>query len=203
MVLQTKTSVILIICCCLFTVTCSNGKKGIATVDVDAKILPWVHSEDVSSLISDSGVTRYRVEAKIWDIYSNDAGAYWHFPRGFYVEKFDSVFNVQGFVRSDTAYFYEKSKLWRLVGNVHIQNLEGWKFDTSELFWNQTEPANSLKSIYTDSVVRIDKNNGEKIVVSRGMKSNQSMTHYILYKSYMEANVNENVQSTATPSPSP
>lgn len=162
-----------------------------------------MHGEGVSSLISDSGVTRYRLQAKIWDIYSTDTGAYWHFPQGFYVEQFDSVFNVEGFVEADTAYFFEKIKLWRLVGNVHIQNLVGWKFDTSELYLNQMEPTHSLNSIYTDSIVRIDKNDGEKIVVGHGMKSNQLMTHYILYKSYMEASVNENVQSAGASSSSP
>jgi len=192
----------LMVCGCLLTAACSNGKK-IATVDVDAKVLPSMHGEGISSLISDSGITRYRLQTKVWDIYSSDTGAYWHFPQGFYVEQFDSVFNVEGFIRSDTAYYFERSKLWRLVGNVHTQNLLGWKFDTSELYWNQMEPSNSLNSIYTDSIVRIDKNEGEKIVVSRGMKSNQSMTHYILYKSYMESTFNENVQSAETPSSSP
>jgi len=191
----------LILCGCLLTVACSNGKKGIATVEVDAKVLPSMHGEEISSLISDSGITRYRLQAKVWDIYSSDTGAYWHFPQGFYVEQFDSVFNVEGFIQADTAYYFERIKLWRLVGNVHTQNLLGWKFDTSELFWNQMEPAYSLNSIYTDSIVRIDKNDGEKIVVSHGMKSNQSMTHYTLYKSYMETTFNENVQSAEASSP--
>jgi hypothetical protein len=174
-----------------------------SAVHVDAGVLPLTHGEDVSSLISDSGITRYRLLAKVWDVYSNDTNPYWHFPEGVYVEQFDSVFNISGHIKADTAYFFNKIELWRLIGHVHVQNLEGWEFDTSELFWNQKEPAYSFNSIYTDSLVRINKNNGEKIVFSQGIKSNKAMTHYILYKNYMETSFDENNSPAKTDSITP
>jgi len=176
-------------------ISCGKGNKGISTISLDTEILPTVHSVDVSSLISDSGVTRYRFQAKIWDIFSNapnDTAPYWYFPEGVYIEKFDTLFNVEGYIEADTAYYREKKKLWHLIGNVHIQNLEGWKFNTNELFWDESEPPNSINAIYTDSVVTIDKNNGEGLIVSNGIKSNQSMTNYRFYRNSMEFNVNEN-----------
>ena len=202
MVFQTKSSVIFFLLCFLFMISCGEGKNAISTVSLDTEILPTVHSEDVSSLISDSGVTRYRLLAKIWDIYSNDTAPYWFFPEGIYLEQFDSLFNVEGYIEADTAYYYEKKKLWHIIGNVHIQNLEGWKFNTEELFWDDNEPPNSINSIYTDKLVTIDKNDGEGLIVSNGIKSNQSMTNYRFYGNSMEFNVNENATATATPNDS-
>ena len=169
--------------------SCSQGKKGIATVDVDAGVIPSFHGEDISSLISDSGITRYRLAAKIWDIYSNDTVPYWHFPEGVYVEQFDSLFRVSGYIQADTAYFFERTGLWRAIGNVFIKNLEGTTCETSELFWNQREPANSVNAIYTDQFVKITTK--DKIMTAHGMKSNQSLTRYIFYANAMEATIDE------------
>ena len=72
-------------------------------VSVDVQAIPTIHTEDASMLISDSGITRYRLEAKIWDIYSNEGDAYWYFPEGIHVEQFDSLFRVTGSIVADTA----------------------------------------------------------------------------------------------------
>ena len=175
-------------------ISCNNGDNVISTVSLDTEILPTVHSVDVSSLISDSGVTRYRLVAKVWDVFSNEATAnpYWFFPEGIYLEKFDSLFNTEGYLKADTAYYYEKKKQWHVIGNVHIQNLEGWKFNTEELFWEENEPPTSLNAIHTKKLVTIDKNDGEGIIVSKGIKSNQSMTKYRFYGNSMEFDINEN-----------
>ncbi len=201
MVLQTKTSVIVIIFACILTVSCSKG-KGISTVNVDAENLPSIHTEDITDLISDSGITRYRVQTKIWDIYNNDTASYWHFPKGIYLEKFDSLYNVDAWVEADTAYYFQSIGLWQLIGNVFIQNIQGHKFETSELFWNGREPSTSINSIYTDKFVRIDL--GDRIITSQGLRSNQSMTEYRFYSSTIEAiihedelnNTNDSVQET-------
>lgn len=158
-------------------------------MSVDTEVLPTLHAEDVTSLISDSGVTRYRLHAKIWDMYSEDSVPYWYFPEKIHLEKFDSLFNIEGSIEADTAYFFEKEEIWKLVGNVHVQNLQGHKFDTEELYWYQKEPASSINSIRTDKFIRIDL--GDRIITSEGLRSNQAMTNYRLYASTIEAIINE------------
>jgi LPS export ABC transporter protein LptC len=182
---QTKIAVIVLLLLCGMIVACSNGKKGIATVSVDAEVLPTIHGEEISSLISDSGVTRYRLETEQWDIFSNDTNPHWYFPKGIYVEKFDSLFQVDGSIKADTAYFFEKTELWQLIGNVSIRNLNGLRFETSELFWKQKEPAWSLNAIYSDSIVKIHTPSG--VSVSQGIRANQSMSKYHIYKQSYEA----------------
>lgn len=165
---------------CAWMVSCTKSNNGIAIVAANLDNLPTIHGEKISSLISDSGITRYRLETAVWDIYSDETNPYWYFPQGAYIEKFDSLFHVDGFVRADTVYFFEKTDLWRLIGNVLIQNMNGETFETSELFWRQKEPEGSLNAIYTDSLVKITTSNG--ISTSQGIRSNQSMTSHVLYQ---------------------
>ncbi|MDR0680879.1 MAG: LPS export ABC transporter periplasmic protein LptC [Dysgonamonadaceae bacterium] len=189
MVLQTKTSVTLIFWSCLLTISCSQGNK-MSAIEVDAQTLPLTHAENILSLISDSGITRYRLQTKVWDVYSKANTSYWHFPKGIYLEKFDSLFNVVGSVKSDTAYYFEDKELWKLIGNVYIVNQEGDKFETSELFWKRSEPAWSRNSIYTDKFVRIER--GDQIITMKGLRSNQLMDDYVFYSNAIEMIVEDN-----------
>ena len=165
--------------------SCNSGKKSISVIHVDAETLPITHGEDVTSLISDSGITRYQMQTAVWDIYSN----YWYFPEGIYLEQFDSIFTVEGSLRADTAYYFQDKELWQLIGNVKIQNLAGSLFETDELFWNRNEPPFSKNAIFTDKFVRI--NDGDRVVTSIGLRSNQHMTDYTLYSTTIETVINE------------
>jgi len=171
-VLQAKDLLIPLLLLLIFTTGC--GKDKVSTVTLNPEEIPDIHTEFVNSLISDSGITRYRMEAEVWDIFSSASEPYWYFPRGIYLEQFDSLFNVVGSIEADTAYYFENRELWQLIGNVFIQNLEGHTFETSELFWNQREPADSENAVYTDKPVRIDQ--GDNITVSKGLRANQRMT---------------------------
>ena len=90
-------------------------------------------------LISDSGITRYRLVSKLWLIFDKAKEPYWFFPKGLYVEKYDTLFHTEGFIKADTAYNYSRKHLWKLVGNVKIVSLQGSKFETSLLYWDQRE----------------------------------------------------------------
>ncbi|MCL2650160.1 MAG: LPS export ABC transporter periplasmic protein LptC [Candidatus Azobacteroides sp.] len=169
---------------CLFSATCSKGKTVMDTIEVDAQALPLMHTENASSLISDSGVTRYRLVAKVWDVYDKHPDSYWYFPKGLYVEKFDSVFNVEGSIKSDTAYYYDKKMLWHLIGNVEVMNLQKEKFETQELFWNE-----KTEKIYSNKPIRIEQ--ADKIILGEGFESNQSMTNYDIFKTYAVLYVND------------
>jgi hypothetical protein len=171
-------------------VSCNN-ESVISTVTLEnVAVLPTIHGENITSLISDSGVTRYRLKARVWDMYSGEVEPYWHFPEGFYFEKFDSLFNIEGYLQADTAYFFEKKELWHLTGNVHIQMLTGDRFDTSELFWDRKEPSVSINAIYSDSLVRVTTASGE-IMTGSGFRSNVQMSDYRFYKAASEVIIEE------------
>lgn len=79
-------------------------------------------------------------------------------------------------IKADTAYYYEKQKLWELRSNVSIKNRKGEKFDTELLFWNQ-----NTQKVYSDKYIRIEQE--DKIITGYGFESNQQLTQYIIHNS--------------------
>ena len=63
----------------LFSASCSKEHKEVVDVEFDPDKTYTMKATDVSSLISDSGITRYRLKAKEWQIYG---GTPLVFPRG-------------------------------------------------------------------------------------------------------------------------
>ena len=109
-------------------------------------------------------------------MYGKAEDPYWFFPSGIYVEKFDSLFNTDASIQADTAYYYDKRGLWELSGNVEIESLQGERFETSHLFWDQKK-----ELIYSDRYIRIEQE--DKVVTGIGFESNQNMTQYKIFNS--------------------
>ena len=82
----------------LLTQACSGEHKEVVEVTFDPETTYTMKTTGVISLISDSGVTRYRANAKEWLVYGKAKEPYWYFPKGIYVEKFDSLFHAEGAV---------------------------------------------------------------------------------------------------------
>ena len=93
-----------------------------------------MQTSGVTTLISDSGVTRYRVNTEEWLVFDRKKPSYWAFEKGVYLEQFDSIFHIEASIKADTAYYYDKERLWKLIGNVDIQNRKGERFNTELLF---------------------------------------------------------------------
>lgn len=152
---------------------CSGKKKQLADAIIDGDSLPTMRTVGVSSLISDSGVIRYKIVAEEWLVYDKTNPPRWAFEKGIFLEKFDEQMVVDAKIKADTAYYYDKQKLWDLRGNVMIRNLKGEKFDTEQLFWNQ-----STEKVYSDRFIRIEQE--DKIITGYGFNSNQQFTDYTI-----------------------
>lgn len=160
----------------LFTASCGKEKTETVVVAFDPERTYTMKATDVSTLISDSGITRYRLKAKEWLVFGKAAEPHWYFPEGFYLEKFDTLFHAEASVKADTAYYYDKKGLWELIGNVEVESLQGERFETSQLFWNQKD-----ERIYSDKYIRIEQ--ADKIITGIGFESNQNMTQYKIFNS--------------------
>ena len=155
--------------------SCSGRKKELGEAITERDSLPVMDTRGVVTLVSDSGIIRYRVNAEEWKVYDRKSPSYWAFEKGVYVEKFDSLFQVEASIDADTAYYYDKQKLWKLMSNVHIRNLKGEKFDTDLLFWDQNK-----KKVYSDRQVRIEQ--PDQIIYAVGFESDEQMTKYKFFK---------------------
>ncbi len=154
---------------------CSHREKALGKAITERDSLPILDTRGVTSLISDSGVTRYRIHTEEWLVFDRKDPPHWAFERGVYLEKFDSIFQVEASIKADTAYYYNKDELWKLMGHVDIKNLKGERFSTELLYWNQRE-----QRIYSDRFIRIEQ--PDRIITGRGFESNQQMTVYKIHK---------------------
>lgn len=177
----------------LFSVTlfsCNQEVKEVVEVSSDPEKSYTMKATQVNTLISDSGITRYRVKAKEWLVFGNAKEPHSYFPEGIYVEKFDTIFHTEASIKADTAYYFDKKGLWRLIGNVEVESLQGERFNTSELFWDQ-----KAEKVYSDKYIRIQQK--EQIITGVGFESNQNMTRYRIFNSQGEFPVEEEVAPSA------
>lgn len=159
----------------LLSVACSGRKKIVGEAITERDSLPIMETKGVSTLISDSGIIRYRLQAEDWRVFDKKKPPYWAFEEGVYLETFDTLFQMEANIKADTAYYYEKQKLWKLIGNVVIRNLKGEKFNTELLYWDQ-----NTEKVYSDRFIRIEQ--PDRIITGRGFDSNQQMTKYTIHK---------------------
>lgn len=135
--------------------------------------VPGMTTYDIVSLVSDSGVVRYKIIADRWDVYDQLTPSKWAFEEGVYLERFADSLTVDATVKADTAYYYDKSKLWELRGDVHIENLQGEIFDTQLLFWDQDR-----EKVWSDLFIRIQQK--DRIITGYGFNSNQQFDRYTI-----------------------
>jgi len=139
----------------------------------DRSLTPILDASGVSTLISDSGITRYRINAEHWQVFDKATPSYWEFNGGVYLEKFNEALEVEASIKADYAKYLDQSGLWELRGNVHAMNEKGEQFDTPQLFWNQNEGR-----IYSDTTIAIRR--ATSTIVGVGFESNQTMTEYTI-----------------------
>lgn len=154
---------------------CSGQDKQFAEAITERDSLPVLETRGVSTLISDSGVVRYRITAPLWQVFDRKNPSHWAFEEGVYLETFDESFQTQASIQADTAYYFDGQRLWELDGNVEIKNLKGEQFNTQQMFWNQ-----NTQQVYSDKFIRIRQT--DRIITGHGFESNQQMTVYRIFR---------------------
>lgn len=135
--------------------------------------VPTMLTYDVSMLVSDSGVIRYRAVTPLWmNIGQKAADKYQYFPDGIHLEQLDSALRPTAFIDADTAYNFEQKQLWRLVRSVVIRNLEDEEFHTEELYWDMRQ-----HKVYSDSFIRIERPDAT-VIEGYGFTSNDDFSNY-------------------------
>lgn len=154
--------------------SCHRDSKMTADAVLDRASLPGLDASAVTTLISDSGITRYRITTQTWQVFDKAEPVYWEFPDGIYLEKFNTNLEVDTWLRSDYAHYNEDTQIWELRGNVQSMNTDSEFFETPQLFWNQ-----KTERIHSDSSITITK--ATSIIKGIGFDSNQELTKYTIH----------------------
>lgn len=153
-------------------IACGGEAKDTVDFEYDKAVVPMVRTDSVTALISDSGIIRYKIIAKTWDIYDDTANPYWLFPDKFYAEQFDSLHQIVATIEADSVWNFTKQKLCKLRGNVFMKNSLGETFSSNELFWDQEK-----HRLYSNELVEI-KRPGRMTLIAMRFESNEQMTDY-------------------------
>ena len=131
--------------------SCNKTVKLTTDAVEDRAAVPTLDARDVVSLISDSGVVRYRLKAAVWQVYDVAEPPYWVFPEGIYLEKFNLKREADAFLEADYAYYDKNAELW----------------------WSQKE-----ERVFSDTTMSVYKQN--MTIHGIGFESNQEMTKYTI-----------------------
>lgn len=182
MILYTKKKCLLIIAILVamtsFLYSCGKEKKSIVDFVNDPETVPTMRTDSVDMLISsDSGYIQYRVVTNVWEMYDRAKEPYWLFPEKVHLEKFDTLFQVEATVDADSAWNFSKKRLWKLKGDVVIQNRLGEKFLSDEFYWDE-----KTEKLYSNAFVTVVRPGKMTIHGQGGFEANQQFTEYSFYK---------------------
>lgn len=151
--------------------SCREEKKVDISHSLDSSTMPTMATRNISTLISDSGVTQYKIVSPLWNIFDEGDDPYWSFPEGLYLEKFDHDYNVIATVAADSAKFFKNQRLWRLEGEVEMTKAPDELFLSPRLFWDQRR-----QQLYSDTFIHIE--NATHVIEGTGFESDESLNSY-------------------------
>ena len=167
--------VILLVLICISAGCVRRDVRMRSEAVTDRASIAVLEARDVTTIISDSGVVRYRIKADMWKIFDKADTPYWEFPDGIFLEKFNLDLESDATIEADYAHYNEVDQLWLLRGNVKALNLDGETFETPLLYWDQ-----KTESVYSDSSIVITREHS--IIKGVGFRSNQSLTKYTILR---------------------
>lgn len=190
-----KLLIIHITCLIAILASCEAEHEHMAEAINENDSTAFMTANGVSTLISDSGVIRYKLIAEDWQIHTTTTPATWKFLHGFFMERFDENMHTDLFVQADTA-FLHKQQTWELRGRVVIKNLQGTLFLTEELFWDMNE-----HKMWNHQPMDIFMPDRE--LHGTEFRSNEQMTDYFVMNSEGAFPASDTDTETPTPPDSP
>lgn len=167
--------VVAMVAALLLLASCKEKNDNLVAFSYDPELVPSLVTDEGSQLVSDSGITRYKMVYDVWMVFDKAKEPYWYFPEGLYVEQFTPDFKIESIVEADTAWFYVDRNLLRLKKNVHVENIRGDVFDSDELYWDR-----EIALIYSSAYIEVQQ--GDARLSGYGFESNQQMTDFRIFR---------------------
>lgn len=181
-----------------FLLSCTEEKEHIAPAIHEHDSVSVMISYGVNTLVSDSGVIKYRIVTEQWDVNQIKNPSRWTFIKGVFMEQFDEKFHVRAYIQSDTAWYYDQKKLWEFRGRVRVRNVNGLIFRSEELFWD-----GNMHELYSNKFSKLI--TPERTLQGTYFLSDERMTHYTVsnskgsfVKSDMDGSERQDTVSNAT-----
>ena len=155
---------------------CNDVQEHTAPAIRDRDSASVMTSYGVNTLISDSGVIKYKIITERWDVNTITNPSRWTFEKGVFFEQFDEKFHVQAYIQADTAWYFDQQKLWHLRGRVKIRNINGLLYESEELYWDGVR-----HELYSNVFSKVT--TPERNMEGTYFLSDERMTHYTVSNS--------------------
>ena len=156
--------------------SCTEPTEHTAAAIYDRDSVSVMTSYGVNTLISDSGVIKYKIVTERWDVNTVKNPNCWTFEKGVFFEQFDQQFHVEAYVQADTAWYFDQKKLWHLRGRVRIRNVNGLLYESQELWWDGLR-----HELYSNVFSKVT--TPERTLQGTYFLSDERMTHYTVSNS--------------------
>ncbi|WP_317231495.1 LPS export ABC transporter periplasmic protein LptC [Prevotella sp. E13-27] len=160
----------------LLVASCSDVKEHTADAINPEDSVAMMTSYGVNTLISDSGVIKYRIVAERWEVNTLRQPSRWEFMKGIFFEQFDEQFHIQAYVQADTAWYFDQLNLWKLRGRVNIRTSNDAVYTGEELYWDGRN-----HELYSNTYSRLV--TPERTVEGTCFRSDEAMTRYTISNS--------------------
>lgn len=161
---------------CFLVVSCKEAVEHTAGAIRERDSVAVMTTLGVNTLISDSGITKYRIVTERWEVNQNKKPSRWVFDKGLFLEQFDEKFHVQAYIQCDTAYYYDQLRLWELRSRVRILTKNGLRFSSNQLYWDENK-----HELYSYTFSRLV--TPERTLQGSYFRSDERMTHYLVTNS--------------------
>ena len=135
----------------LLLVACSEQQSHTAPAVHDRDSASMMTSYGVNTLISDSGVIKYRIVTERWDVNTIKNPPRWTFEKGIFMEQFDQQFHIEAS---------------RSCGNCVVVSISAMSTALSSVVRNFSGMASSTSSILISSRVSLLQNAPWKALIS-------------------------------------
>lgn len=156
---------------------CDEAKEHTAPAIYPKDSVSMMTSYGVNTMISDSGVMKYRIVTEQWDVNTVRQPSRWEFMKGIFFEQYDEEMRMQAYIQADSAWYYDQQRLWKLRGRVFIRKADSaLLYSSDELFWDGIK-----HQFYSHAFSRIV--TPERTMEGTYFESNEKMTHYMVSNS--------------------
>lgn len=175
---KTIITAVVLIAVMIVIVLCSNNddERTVVVITGTRKSLPFLKSQGVATVVTNSKHIEYKIIAEDWFIYDQADTPVWTFEKGLFAEKYNDNNEIDVYLNCDTAYFYNEKQLWEFRSNVLVKNLRGETFKTSLIYYNTNQ-----EKFYSDRYMEID--GIEQDLSGYNFSGNKSLTEYTIYSS--------------------
>ncbi len=160
----------------LIMMGCEERQEHIAPAINPRDSASVMTSYGVNTLISDSGIIKYRIVTERWDVNQAKKVSRWTFDKGLFLEQFDQKLHINSYIQCDTAYYYDQKRLWELRGRVRVLTKDGLRFTSEQLYWDENKHE-LWSNVYSHLVTP------ERTLEGTYFRSDERMTKYYVSNS--------------------